>query len=270
MVRRRLLIALLAAPLAAQAVPGVPDPPLAGPMPAWWFAWSNDSFVRGPRARDDLRTNQVELVARPLPRLLLALDHSMLTDRGPRRARSDELTATAAVLLVDDRWRGWWQLQTLAGGGVRVADDLGGAWIQHEIHDVIGVDDFALAYDAPERAGVAIGRFAVVLRGAAWTHDLRPQVAIASAVLATDGGHVQTHSGLAFALAAPLLAMQAGVNRRDSGGAGLTPTAAIVAATEDGWWLEGRLAFRNVFGSLAYEVSECAFVGAIGWRQGIP
>ena len=242
---RACVISVVALGLAAAAVPGLPDAPRPGPLPTAWLNWANDTFDGeiGETA-DDLRTNAFAGGAR-LGRILIAADYSILTDRGfidTHRGRSDELTATLGVLLVDDRLRDGWSARLAAGGGVRWAGDLGGAEIQNGWHREIGEPMVEAPYERGDPVGLGWAEGGWLQTGGLPRVSLLAggQLGIEAhgAGLVTGAGESQASLGLRLVLLGRDGWVHAGVVHDWRGGAPATATAVRVAHEEAGTAIE--------------------------------
>lgn len=242
---RALVLGAITARLASAAVPGLPEPPRPGPLPTAWLTWANDTFDGEiGETPDDLRTNAFAGGVR-LGRVLLAVDYSILTDRGfidAHRGRSDELTATAGMLLVDDRLRDGWSARLAAGGGARWSGDLGGAEVQNRWHRQIDEPAIAIPYEEGDATGLGWARGAWLQTGGLPRVPLlaggQLGVEVHGGALATVAGERQASAGVRLVLLGRDGWVHAGVLHDWRGGEPATPTAARVATEEAGTAIE--------------------------------
>jgi len=238
---RALLASVLTLGVALAAVPGLPDAPRPGPLPGAWLIWANDTFDGEiGETPDDLRTNAFAGGVR-LGRILLAADYSILTDRGfidAHRGRSDELTTTAGVLLIDDRLRDGWSARLAAGVGARWSGDLGGEGIQNGWHRQIGEDTIEVPYEEGDPVGLGWGEGAWLQTGGLPRVPLLAggQLGIEAhaAGLVTGAGEIQASAGVRLVLLGRDGWVHVGVVRDWRGGDPATATAARVAEEESG------------------------------------
>jgi len=129
----------------AGEIPGLPAnlPPGAGASID--VGLYNDFLGRGGGS-DDFRTQQFILTGRLDQRWYLTLDNSILTRQEPgRRGRVDQLTATLAYAVIDQRGEDTHN-RLLAGLGYRAHGNYAGERIQNGFHQLIGNDLEFLPY----------------------------------------------------------------------------------------------------------------------------
>lgn len=220
-------LALCSLPVTLQAaLAGVPEAPVPGTLPRAWLAVANDAFgiVATP---DDYRTNQIALAVLITPQVILCADHSMLT-AVPAGTRSDEGTVTVGWLPGGDELP-W----IVLGVGMKWTGDLGGEDLQQRWHEVIGMEEYDLAYETDSPRGVAYALLSQV-----WWAGERTGWAVTTAALATTGGEVQAEAvGWALYRRSRMTAW-AGLRARCRGGSAPTRTAGLVADFEEGLWCD--------------------------------
>ena len=254
-----MLLLALASPLWSAAIVGLPQPPTPAPMPLFWIAFQDDLLGDAVLNTDDFRTGGLRMASRidiwdpsygsrsgrPWYRkldLVVAVDYAVLTDRGRGEApesRCDETTSTAGVVWDEAEWP-FASLRVLlaAGGGVRIAGDLGGQTVQNEIHRTFGYRTVLFPYAGEESlaelgyayfratwdiCALPVGHLGLQPEaGGLMTshHERQSFAALKLAVLGTHGsawmgGRYQAHSDQAQ-----------------------SATAHVVAEHERGWWLD--------------------------------
>jgi hypothetical protein len=257
------------------AVPGLPEAPRPGPLPTVWASWANDTFDGEiGETPDDLRTNAFTAGVR-LGRAVLVIDDSLLTDRGfhdPHRGRSDEVTATAGALLIDDRLRDGWSARLAAGAGGRWTGDFGGESLQNGWHRRIGEPEVAAPYESADP--VALGWL-----DAAWlqTGGL-PRVPLLAGGqlglearaggLATIGDERQARAAARLVLLGHDGWVHLGAVHDWRDGTPATHTAARVAAEERGTWIEYGMGAGALGLSFAVNLDHDLGAGALSWSTG--
>ncbi|MBA3686390.1 MAG: hypothetical protein H0W72_14285 [Planctomycetes bacterium] len=276
MLRWLIVILAVAAPCAAE-IAGVPEPPRPGPFPDRWLVWSNDALGGEiGENTDDFRTTSFSGGALLGRRFLLAIDSSNFTDKARSAvapARSDELTATAGILLFTG------QATTAAGGpwlalggGVRLHGNLGGEALQNGWHDILGVDrvDY-IAYESDSGIaglGYATGVLPVwstPIDLARWLRASQLGLELEAAGLLTTSNERQSLVGARLAVNGSDGAGWFGVRQRWNGGDASTPTAATVADHEAGTWLAYGASFGGWFIDGGVNLDDNATVGRLGW-----
>ena len=239
-------IAVLACPLTAVELPGIPR---NGGLDAgtWKLAIGNDGLgLGGGGASDDFRTGHVG-IGWEGGTIAIAADYSLLTCKNPSgapvfwgdsdpfaasrvgAARSDEVTLAAAVRqrLDGETWRAW----ISAGPGLQVAGDLHGSSLQNRIHTLLGnaVNDLPYSHQGLQATGLvhAAG-------GGRW--NLTGPLAVDAGVLGltTTGGWTRWRAEAVVMALGAGGGVWAGVRQDGSGGHAFTNIADVVASHEDG------------------------------------
>lgn len=136
--RTAILLALTTSLFAA--VPGIPEPPVPGPIPKFSLGWFNDWHAIPTTHSDDNRTNAFEIMIRH-DDWVLKLDSAMLTSRD-LGVRNDELSVTLGYIVANDI-----SATIVLGGGVRLRGDLGGEGLQDWWHKNLNDVPLGLEYD---------------------------------------------------------------------------------------------------------------------------
>ncbi|MBA2481662.1 MAG: hypothetical protein H0V44_13435 [Planctomycetes bacterium] len=230
------------------AIAGMPEPPTPGPLPSAWVEHANDNLADGVLNNDDYRTGAFSGGGQ-WRSWVVAADASVLTHKRPFHGvppgRSDEFTLTVGHTLVDDppSERNLHGL-VIAGVGMRVSGSLGGETLQSALHAGSGYDDVRLPYDRDRAADglvYVLGREVLSFDPSASVSWAIPAtvwgLAATAQGLATSGGEFQASLGLDLVVIGAQGSTWVGGRYQWNEGTQATPTAATVAAHEEGPWV---------------------------------
>ncbi|MEK7413816.1 MAG: hypothetical protein AAB263_10930 [Planctomycetota bacterium] len=243
----------------------------------WWFGWYNDYLGNArPSRADDFRTNRFVAGWRSAD-WTFAVDWSNLTAKNPYERyplfgfpdpfseirkdgrRCDELTLSATYT--------WWESDSAfiaAGPGLRVAGDLGGAWLQAHVHQDTGSSKIILPY---EDGIEPLAGLAVLRAGWRWPVNSSWTVVCDGAGIASTIGEFQ--GDLAARLAWRGTGGASWIGWRQSLRCGDTASAVArtVAEHERGGWLVAGLESPAVVFSLGAHPRTNAVEGSIQVRD---